>query len=147
MAAGTTLDTRHRLFGVIDDPTRLRSVRDALVEGTGIDGQEIELLFGPEGIARLDRSGHGGGRMRRMARVLSYLTADQSVDLATYEAALADGRGIVVVRAADPGARREAVEALRAAGAHFVNYFGPIATEDIIPWRGPQLDLPYYFHR
>jgi hypothetical protein len=85
--------------------------------------------------------------MRRVARVLSYLTADQSVDLATYEAALADGRGVIVVRVPAPVSRRLAVDALRNEGAHFVNYFGPIATEDIIPWRGPQLDLPYYFHR
>ena len=85
--------------------------------------------------------------MRRLARLLSYLTADQSVDLATYEAALADGRGVMVVRASDPENRQHAVDALRRAGAHFVNYFGPIATEDIIPWRGPQLELPYYFHR
>ena len=146
MTSRPTLDIRHRLLAVIDDPAALSAARDALLKA-GIDAGAIEVLVGPEGIARLDRTGRGGGTMRRVARVLSYLTADQSVDLATYEAALVDGRGVIVVRSPAAAPRRLAVDTLRGMGAHFVNYFGPIATEDIVPWRGPLLDLPYYFHR
>jgi hypothetical protein len=140
------LHLHHRLLAVIDDPKDL-SAASAALAGAGVGGDDIELLVGDEGIARLDRTGRRAGRWRRMARWLSYLTADQSVDLATYEAALADGRGVVVARIPDPELRRRAVAALRSVQPHFVNYFGPIATQDIIPWRGPQLDLPYYFHR
>jgi hypothetical protein len=140
------LHLHHRLLAVIDDPKELPAARDALLAG-GVNADDLEMLVGDDGIARLDRTGQRAGTWRRMARWLSYLTADQSVDLATYEAALADGRGIVVARIPDPELRRRAVAALRSVRPHFVNYFGPIATQDIIPWRGPQLDLPYYFHR
>lgn len=140
------LPLHHRLLAVIDDPDDLPAALDVLL-GAGMHADDLETLVGAEGMARLDRTGRRAGPLRRLARWLSYLTADQSVDLATYEAALADGRGILVARLPDPKARRRAVAALRSVRPHFVNYFGPIATQDIIPWRGRQLDLPYYFHR
>jgi hypothetical protein len=32
-------------------------------------------------------------------------------------------------------------------GAHFVNYFGRFATEEIARWRGPEPQLPDYLRR
>ena len=37
--------------------------------------------------------------------------------------------------------------ALAVAGAHFVNFFGRFATEDVVPWRGPELPLPSWLRR
>jgi hypothetical protein len=36
---------------------------------------------------------------------------------------------------------------LIAANAHFVNWFGRLATEEISQWRGPEPDIPGYLKR
>jgi len=52
-----------------------------------------------------------------------------------------------VVRARDVKEKERAKRALAAAGAHFMNYFGRIATEDVSPWRGKELPIPSYLRR
>ena len=138
------IDPTGRLLAVVDAPDRARGVAQALATA-GLSG--VDCLAGEPGVARLDRSGRQGGLRVRLARLLSYLTADQSVDLATYEAALRDGRAVLVVPAPTSEARERALTILREANAHFVNFYGPMMTEDIIPWRGEQLAVPYRFHR
>jgi len=49
-----------------------------------------------------------------------------------------------------PGERKERARRALAgagAGAHFVNFFGRFATEDVVPWRGPELPLPAWLRR
>jgi hypothetical protein len=54
---------------------------------------------------------------------------------------------VIAVRVAD-GARKRAVhEVLRAHGAHFTNYYGPLATEELDLWRGPEPDIPGVLRR
>lgn len=138
------LDTTNRLMAVIDDPDAAARAVDQLRAVCGADS--AVALVGEDGVQHLDRSGKRGGARTRVARLMAYIFADQSVDLATYEAALHDGRAVVAVRAR--GAEKDAaLRCLLDAGAHFVNWYGPMATEDIVPWRGPQLPLPFHFHR
>jgi hypothetical protein len=66
---------------------------------------------------------------------------DQMVDLAVYEAALRDGRAVITVHAPRVEQRERAKRVLAAAGAHFMNFFGRIATEEISRWRGKELPL------
>jgi hypothetical protein len=44
-------------------------------------------------------------------------------------------------------AKERARQALTGAGAHCLNFFGRFATEDVAPWRGPELPLPPYLRR
>jgi hypothetical protein len=53
----------------------------------------------------------------------------------------------VSVRAAGDRERDRAKRALAGAGAHFVNFFGRFATEDVVPWRGRELPLPPWLRR
>jgi hypothetical protein len=69
------------------------------------------------------------------------------VDLAVYVAALRDGRTVLSVLVVGDAAKDRARRALVGAGAHFVNFFGRFATEDIVPWRGPELPLPNWLRR
>lgn len=138
------LDTTNRLMAVVDDPEAAARAGQELREVCGTDNAVV--LVGQEGVHQLDRSGKRGGARTRVARLMAYIFADQSVDLATYEAALHDGRAVVAVRARGEDKDR-ALRCLVGAGAHFVNWYGPMATEDIVPWRGPQLPLPFHFHR
>ncbi len=138
------LDTTNRLMAVIDDAA-IASAAAAALRAAGLS--DVTCLVGAAGIERLDRSGRRGGPRVRLARLLSYLTADQSVDLATYEAALRDGRGVLAIHVASTGGRARAVRMLRDAAAHFVNFYGPMTTEVIVDWRGELLPVPYRFHR
>ena len=55
--------------------------------------------------------------------------------------ALRDGRAVITVRAPSDQERDRAKRVLAAAGAHFMNYFGRVSTEDISRWRGRELPL------
>ena len=55
-------------------------------------------------------------------------------------------RLMAVLVSGDDGKER-ARRALAGAGAHFMNFFGRFATEDVAPWRGPELPLPPYLRR
>ena len=74
-------------------------------------------------------------------------TPDQAVDLAVYVAALRDGRAVLSVLVSGDDAKERARRALVGAGAHFLNFFGRFATEDVVPWRGRELPLPPYLRR
>ena len=57
------------------------------------------------------------------------------------------GRRVVSVLGGGVGWRERAKRALAGSGAHFVNFFGRFATEDMVPWRGPELPLPPWLRR
>ena len=62
-------------------------------------------------------------------------------------AALRDGRTVLSVLVSGDDGKERARRALTGAGAHFLNFFGRFATEDVGPWRGPELPLPPYLRR
>ena len=66
---------------------------------------------------------------------------DQLVDFAWYEWALRDGRAVVMVRVRGDAPKAHASAVLDRHGAHFVNYYGRFATEEISRWRGPEPDV------
>ena len=72
---------------------------------------------------------------------MQFTQTDQMVDLVVYEAALRDGRAVITVHAPRSEERERAKRVLAAAGAHFMNFFGRVLTEDISRWRGKELRL------
>jgi hypothetical protein len=87
-------------------------------------------------------------RLPTTNRLMAVLDTDDAAAAAV--AALAregiTGEAVLVLRG-DGDARDRARRALAGAGAHFVNFFGRFATEDIVPWRGPELPLPPWQRR
>jgi len=69
------------------------------------------------------------------------------IDFALYLAALRDGRAVVAVHAPETALRGRVVERLNALGAHFLNFYGRVATEEITRWRGEELPLPGWLRR
>lgn len=136
----------NRLLGVIDDPERARSVVRELVEA-GIPATDVTLLEGIEAVEELRSLGASPAGLRRVTRVFQYMTMDQMPDFVMYEAALRDGRALVAVRARNRRTVDRARDVLLAADAHFVNWFGRLATEEITQWRGPEPDIPGYLKR
>ena len=146
MARARRLPTTNRLMAVLDTPEAADAAAGALAR-EGFAGDAVLVLRGDRDAERIDSLGNAGGALVRARRLLSFTIADQMVDLAVYVAALRDGRTVVSVRAAGEGERERAKRALAGTGAHFVNFFGRFATEDVVPWRGRELPLPPWLRR
>ena len=138
--------TANRLMAVVDQPEAAMTIRDALAR-EGFFPEAITVLQGEQDADSIDSLGKVRGRWRRAWRILQFTQTDQMVDLAVYEAALRDGRAVIAVHARSDEERERAKRLLAAAGAHFMNFFGRIATEEISRWRGRELPIPPYLRR
>jgi hypothetical protein len=134
-----------QLLAVIDDPVAATEAGRALV-AAGFPAADVTVLRGDEGADRLDGLGRSGP-WRRIVRAFQFITMDQMPDFLTYEAALRDGRAVIAVRVQDRPSMLRVRDLLRAAGGHFMNFFGRFSTEELARWRGPELDLPDYMRR
>ena len=146
MSGAGRLPTTNRLMAVLDNDAAAAAAMAALAR-EGFTGEAVLALRGDRDADRIDSLGNVGGLWARARRLLSFTLADQMVDLAVYVAALHDGRTVLSVLAPSGDARERARRALAGAGAHFVNFFGRFATEDIVPWRGRELPLPPWLRR
>ena len=132
--------TVHRLMAVLDQPEAAPLAKQALVQ-EGFAPDAITVLQGDRDADRMDSFGKSSGPLRKLWRVVQFTQTDQMVDLVVYEAALRDGRAVITVHAPRAQERERAKRALAGAGAHFMNFFGRISTEDISRWRGKGLPL------
>lgn len=138
--------TVHRLMAVLDRPEAAALAKGALV-GEGFAPDAITVLQGDQDADRIDSFGKSSGPLRKLWRVVQFTQTDQMVDLVVYEAALRDGRAVILVHARRAEERERAKRVLAAAGAHFMNFFGRITTEDISRWRGKELPRHPYLYR
>jgi hypothetical protein len=136
----------NRLLAVLDDPAAADQAVAALLDA-GIHRDAIERLTGPDDAARLDGLGGRSGLFARTLRAVQFMTMDQMPDFLLYETALRMGRIVLAVREPDAARRRRATERLREAGAHFMNWYGRFATEELSLWRGPEPVIPDLLRR
>jgi hypothetical protein len=146
MSGAGRLPTTNRLMAVLDNDAAAAAAMAALAR-EGFTGEAVLALRGDRDADRIDSLGNVGGLWARARRLVSFTLADQMVDLAVYEAALRDGRTVVSVLVRGDDAKARARRALAGAGAHFMNFFGRFATEDMVPWRGRELPLPPWLRR
>jgi hypothetical protein len=130
-----------RLLAVIDDPARARDAADALV-AAGFAPADVAVLAGADGHAQLAALGSRPNPLSRLVRAVQFLSMDQLPDFLVYERAIEDGRAVVAVRVADRRRIGVARPLLERSGAHFMNYFGRLSTEELSLWRGPEPDIP-----
>lgn len=140
------VETVQRLMAVIDKPEAAALTAGALVR-EGFPADAVTVLQGAQAADRIDSLGKMSGPWRKLWRAVQFTQADQMVDLVVYEAALRDGRAVVTVHARRAEERERAKRVLAAAGAHFMNYFGRLSTEDISRWRGKELPLHPILYR
>jgi hypothetical protein len=133
-------------MAVLPDATSAAAAAAAL-RTLGIPDREITILRGPEGADRLDGTGAANGPIARLRRIASFTMMDQLVDMAIYERAVRDGQVVVMAKVRGDDRKATAVAALRRLGAHFINYYGRFATEEIERWRGPEPDVPGLLRR
>ena len=131
----------NRLLGVIDAPEDASRAVDALGRG-GVRPAGIVVLSGDAGRDRLGRLGHQPNAFSRVVRLLQFTLMDQTPDFLVYEHALLDGRTVIAVHVADRDRMLEAAAVLERHGAHFLNHFGRLATEEVSMWRGDEVEMP-----
>lgn len=134
------------LLAVVDDATAAPGIIAALAEAKVVPN-DVTLLRGPEGAARIDATGEATGWGTRLRQAMSFTLADQMPDFILYEAALRDGRAVVAVPVTSDEAKLAARAILRDGGAHFINFFGRFVTEELDLWKGPELDIPDVLRR
>jgi hypothetical protein len=110
----------------------------AALRAAGIGEGEVERFFGADDAARFDATGARHGLAARLRRVMQFSLMDQLPALAWYEAALREGRHVIAVRTRDRHTTLRVVAALQGAGAHYINRFGRLATEEFARWRGAE---------
>ena len=135
-----------RMLAVIDD-TGEAAAAAASIRAAGIPDRDITLLRGPEGADRLDGTGAANGILARIRRLTSFTVMDQLVDMAAYERAVRDGSVVLMVRVRGDAPKAAVLELLRGHGAHFINYYGRFATEELERWRGAEPDIPELMRR
>ncbi len=136
----------HRLLAVVDDHETADAAIEALI-GSGFDTADIDRFEGPADAARLDGLGGSNGFASRVLRSVQFMTMDQMPDFLLYETALRMGRTVLAIHERDFSRRRRAIGLLRAAGAHFMNWYGRFATEEVSLWRGREPDIAGIWRR
>jgi hypothetical protein len=126
-----------KVLSVLDDQAGLDGAV-AAIRSLGISDRDIETFKGAADAERFDATGAHHGLLARLRRAMQFGLMDQLPALAWYEAALREDRHVIAVRTAGRATTLRAVEALKGAGAHFVNRFGRFDTEEFARWRGPE---------
>jgi hypothetical protein len=135
-----TYPTR-KVLGVIDDPAQAREAVSAL-EATGVPPSDIRLLVGDDGRRDLATLGSRPNPLSRAVRVFQFMSMDQLPDFLVYERAIEDGRAVIAVHVANRSAMVAVRPVLERFGAHFLNHFGRLSTEELSMWRGPEPEIP-----
>jgi hypothetical protein len=126
-----------QVLAVFDSDASADRALEALTRA-GVAPDAIQRFAGAEDADRFDATGAGHGLGARVRRAVQFSLMDQLPAMAWYEAALREGRSVVAVRTVNRAETTRAVDALKAAGGHFINRFGRLATEEFVRWQGPE---------
>ena len=126
-----------QVVAVFDDVPAANAAVDALV-ASGLAPAAIEVFRGEADAARFDATGAQHGVIAKLRRAMQFSLMDQLPAMAWYEAALREGKVVVAVRTTSRPQTLRVVNALKAAGGHFINRFGRFDTEEFARWRGPE---------
>ena len=126
-----------QVLGVFDSDASAERAIAALI-AAGVPPGDIERFAGSADAERFDATGASHGLGARVRRAVQFSLMDQLPAMAWYEAALREGRSVVAVRTVNRAETMRAVDAMKAAGGHFINRFGRLATEEFARWQGPE---------
>jgi hypothetical protein len=136
--------TNH-LLAVIDHAASADAAVEAL-RAAGVTESDVTVLRGAGGGGAIGGLGARHRWLTTAIRAVQYLTMDQMPDFGRYEEAIAEGRTVIAVHATDRRRMLDARAVLVAHGAHFLNFYGRVATEELGRWRDPDdgwIDRPF----
>jgi hypothetical protein len=128
---------RRKVLAVLDTPAAADRAIEAVV-AAGVQEATIERFEGEEDADRFDSTGERHGIATRAVRAVQFSLMDQLPAMAWYEAALREGKVVIAIPTRNRAETLRVVAALDAAGGHFINRFGRLATEEFTRWRGPE---------
>jgi hypothetical protein len=134
------------LLAAFRDPVAAAAAAADLI-AAGFRDADVTILRGDEGADRLDGTGSTNGLVARLRRMVSFTLMDQLPDMAMYERSVRDGGAVLMARVRGDLRKAVAVDALRRHGAHFINYYGRFATEEVERWAGPEPEIPDFLRR
>ena len=114
---------RHRLFGVFDDPVVGREAVEKLGADLHVGQDDIWVLFGEEGLQKLDLSGGLEGLRGRIVRLVELAMSSDIGYLKSLEEALEAGSLVVSIPVTDGDAAESAASFLGASSGHSFAYF------------------------
>jgi hypothetical protein len=121
----------NRVMAILASSTAANAAAADLV-AAGIPASSIETACGEEGLRIVDFTGERHGILARLFRAIQGVG-----ELAEYkerfERALRGGECLLVVDAAAEPTRRVVHQRLKACGAHYINFFGPLTVERLEP--------------
>ena len=129
-----------QVLAVFDDRVAADRAVVAL-RGQRVSSNRIETYEGGADAKRFDATGAQHGVLAQLRRAMQFSLMDQLPAMAWYEAALREGKVVVAVRTTSRPGTLAVVEALKAAGGHFINRFGRLDTEEFARWRGAEPDV------
>ena len=112
----------HRVCAIIDERDNASLALDALLK-TGAKEEDIEILYGREGIDLLDPSGKGHGFFSKIARKLQSFGDMEKNLIHLYESALKKGGYVFVVPSYSDDDKDMIRRSLDSGKAHEINYF------------------------
>ena len=125
-----TREPRHRVIASMPGPDEAAAaIADLVAQGVAKD--DIYVLFGEEGLRRLDPTGRHHGLKGRILRALDVALSAGSV-LQEYGEHLERGRVLVSAPARDEKERKQSQDALRGHGASAMRYYGVATHTDVV---------------
>jgi hypothetical protein len=119
----------NRVAGTINEPADAQAAVEELIEA-GFSMDQIDVLYGEEGMRRLDPSGEKHGLLARLQRTFLQLNEEPKHLRHHVEDVLA-GRFVFMVLAEEPEKREKVGEILKSHGGHFINFYGRWAMQSL----------------
>jgi hypothetical protein len=119
----------NRVAGTVDDPGAAQAVVAALLEA-GFTTDEIDTLYGEEGLRRLDPAGEKHGVLARLLRA-AFQWNEEDKYLRQHVEDIRAGHFVIMVLAKEPEKREKVREILKSHGGHFIKFFGTWAIQSL----------------
>jgi hypothetical protein len=119
----------NRVLGTVDDLGAAHAVVEALLEAE-FDSDEIDILYGEEGMLRLDPTGEKHGVLARVLRT-AFQWNEEDKYLRQHVEDLLAGHFVIMVLAKEPEKREKVREILKSHGGHFIKFFGNWAIQSL----------------
>ena len=112
----------NRVAGTINDSADAQAAIEELIKA-GFNMDEIDVIFGEEGMRRLDPTGEKHGLLARLQRAFLQLNEEPKHLRHHVEDVLA-GHFVIMVLAEESEKQARASQILKSHGGHFINFYG-----------------------
>jgi hypothetical protein len=119
----------NRVVGTIDDPAEAQAAIEALLEA-GFKLEEIDVLYGEEGMRRLDPTGKEHGLLARFQRAVLQYNEERKY-IRHHEEDIRAGHFVIMVLAGELERRETVKEILQSHSGHFIVFYGRWAMQSL----------------